>query len=118
MSGHRICANKPGIPSSSLAVNGGGGALASSRRVSDDEDSMAELARLRVENALLRAQVFTLSVPTASGSGTGSAHADTEPHNTTSSTNTSNRPVSEYEWEDAAPSYAEAIAQEPPPRPH
>ena len=74
---------------------------------------MAELARLRVENAFLRAQVSTLSVPAASGSGTG----NTEPHNTTSSTNASNRPASEYEWEDAAPSYAEAVAQEPSPRP-
>ena len=118
----KILANKP-EPLSSLAIATSGGIMG---KASSDEDLAAELARLHAENALLRAQVSSLSPPSpASGSGSGSRSIENQNHvGPTSSADasrsiSSDRPLSEYQWEDAAPSYEEAIAQEPPPpRPH
>jgi len=115
----KILANKPEpLSSSAIAASGTMG------KASSDEDLAAELARLHAENALLRAQVSSLSPPSpALGSGSGSGSGSIENQNRVGPTSSaaasrsisSDRPLSEYQWEDAAPSYEEAIAQEPPP---
>jgi hypothetical protein len=110
ISDHKILANKP-EPSLSTITSSGGGS---------DEDPAVELARLRTENAFLRTQLSTLSIPPASESGSSFLNVNARPGRLPASPSTSGsgaRPISECEWEDAAPSYEEAIAQEPPPRP-
>jgi len=84
----KIFANKPDLPSISSITPWSGGS---------DEDPAAELAHLRAENVLLRAVISTLS---ESGSG--------NPPSLPSA-----RELNEYDcqWEDAAPSYQDAIAQ-------
>jgi len=95
MTEHKILANKPEPFATSVII--GEGQISSGE---SDAHPATELAHLRAENALLRAQVSTLSVPSASASGLNT------------------QPISEYEWEDAAPSYQESLEQDPPPRFH
>lgn len=113
ISEHKILANKPEPPLPSTITSGtsqylGGGS---------DENSATELARLRSENAFLRTQLSNLCTPSASGSAPGLLDVNAGPRLPPSSPTASARPISECEWEDAAPSYEEAVAQEPPPRP-
>jgi len=115
----KILANKP-EPLSSSAIATSGGTIG---KPSSDEDLAAELARLHAENAFLRAQVSSLSPPSpTSGSGSGSgnqSHVGPSSSAAASRPIRNDRPLSDYQWEDAAPSYEEAISQETPsPRLH
>jgi hypothetical protein len=110
----KILANKP-EPLSSSAIATSGGTIG---KPSSDEDLAAELARLHAENAFLRAQVSSLSPPSpASGSGSGSGnqtHVGPSSSAAASRPIGNGRPLSDYQWEDAAPSYEEAVSQETP----